>query len=136
MLIVLGAIGAVPFLAVSPPAEVSQARTAVFGFAAALLAAVAGVGSLAKRETLVRSLSSGDLDPESPTGIIRVRRTLVAIWFLCEIVAALGVVLVLSGKRPVLLWPHWIVAAVLLFFHAPRARLLRSHVAPASAQAV
>jgi hypothetical protein len=119
MLAAVAASAAFPFLA--GPAEPwwPDARASVFAFALTLLAMVAGVGSLAVRETLVRSLASGALDPRSAEGEGGVGSAQLRAWVLCLVVALLGVCVAWVSAEPARALPYDAGAAALLFFHAP-----------------
>jgi hypothetical protein len=98
-----------------------EAEASVAQLVLGLLALVTGVGSFALRETLVvRDLRSGALDPNTAGGFQRVQRTLVALWSLSLVIAALGNVLAWGAARPLAAAPFLIGAAALLVVHAPR----------------
>jgi len=119
MLATLAALAALPFLAAPTDPWWPDARTAVFTFALTLIAMVAGVGSLALRETLVRSVSSGTLDPRSAEGAARVRSVLLRAWALCVVVGLLGAFVAYVSAEPRRAWPYGLGAVALLLFHAP-----------------
>jgi len=120
MLAALAASAVVPFLAGPDDPWWPDARTTVLTFALTLLAMVAGVGSLALRETLVRSVASGTLDPRSPEGAAQLSSVLLRAWALCVVVALLGVFVAWVSAEPSRAWPYGVGAAALLLFHAPR----------------
>jgi hypothetical protein len=119
MLAALAALAAFPFLAGPDEAWWPDARASVLTFALTLLAMVAGVGSLALRETLVRSLASGALDPRSAEGEARVGSVLLRAWGLCLVVALLGVCVAWVSAEPRRALAYDVGAAALLLFHAP-----------------
>ena len=119
MVAALAASAAFPFLAGPDDPWWPDARASVLTFALTLLAMVAGVGSLALRETLVRSLASGTLDPRSAAGEARVGSVLLRAWFLCLVVALLGVCVAWVSAEPGRALPYDVGAAALLLFHAP-----------------
>ena len=120
-MLVLGVASAV-VLTVAGPAQArwSHERTIVLTFALTLIAMVAGIGSLALRETLVRSVSSGSVDPRSADGAVYVRAILLRAWALCGAVALLGAFASWIAAAPALAWPYVVGATALLVFHAPR----------------
>jgi len=119
MLAALVLAAAFPFLVGPEDPSWPDARIDVFTFAITLLAMVAGVGSLALRETLVRAVASGTLDPRSPDGADRVRVDLFRAWALCVAVGLLGAFVAYASARPSRVWPYALGAGALLLFHAP-----------------
>src|SRR5262245_13248515 len=119
MLAALGASLVAPFVAGPNDPWWPDARTTVLAFALTLLAMVAGVGSLALRETLVRDVASGAVDPDSPEGAARVGAVLLRAWALCVVVALLGAFVACVSAEPGRAWPYAMGAAALLLFHAP-----------------
>jgi hypothetical protein len=110
-----------------------DAQTAVAGFVLAMLALVAGLGSLAMRESLVfRDVREGRIDPNTPDGMIQLRVRLFGLWLLCALVGAFGAVMAYYSDRPVIGWPYFAGSAVLFALHAPRAAFLRRVVDPAA----
>ena len=101
-----------------------DARIDVFTFAITLLAMVAGVGSLALRETLVRAVAGGTLDARSADGAARVRSVLLRAWALCVAVGLLGAFVAYASAQPGRVWPYALGAGALLLFHGP-GRVLR-----------
>ncbi len=124
MALLVAVVGALPYLLGPKIALESETRVTVFGYAAALLAMVAAVGSLASRESLRRNLESGSLDPGSRRGSFFLRRALLGIWVLCNIVGLLGFLLAYLAADPALARPYALGAAVLVVLHAPRASLV------------
>ena len=124
MALLVGAVGALPYLIQPEIALESKTRVDVFGFATALLAMAAAVGSLASRETLRRNLASGSPDLRSQRGLVFVRRALLGIWVLCNVVGFLGFLLATLAADPALARPYALGAAVLIVLHAPRASLV------------
>ena len=120
MLVALAASASIPFFAGPKDPWWPDARTTVLAFALTILAMVAGVGSLAVRETLVRSIASGSLDPRSPRGATQVGTFLFRAWGLCIVVALFGVAVAWVSAKPLRAWPYAAGALALLFFHAPR----------------
>ena len=121
MLALLAVTAAAPFLIGPTQTPYSDAGTSVLAFVLSLFAMTAGVGSLAVRESLVRGVWAGAVDPRTPQGGTRVLRDLLGAWVLCLIVGGLGSILAWASGRPTLGWPYLLAAAALLVFHAPRA---------------
>lgn len=126
MLAALAASAVLAFLA--RPAEPlwEDERTTVLSFALLLIAMVAGIGSLALRETLVRSISSGTLDPSSPQGGAYARRVLHRTWALSVLVAFFGFCVAWVSADALRALYYSLAAAVLLVFHAPRRSTLET----------
>jgi hypothetical protein len=97
-----------------------DARSDVLTFALTLLAMTAGVGSLAIRETLVRSVASGAVSPQTPEGAFTVRSSLLRAWILCLIVGLLGFCVAWVSASPIRALPYALGAGALLLFHSPR----------------
>jgi hypothetical protein len=136
MLACLGLYLAIPLLVPPRPEPWYDAQTSVAQFVAALLSMAAAVGSFSLRESLVlRELRRGTLDPTSPIGFVIVRRALVVLWALCEVIALLGLGVALGSGRPPLAWLYTALAAVLLVIHAPRAWYFARPVQGASGSA-
>jgi hypothetical protein len=120
MLALVAALALLPFVAGPQQAWWSEPRTLVFTFVLTLIAMAAGVGSLALRESIVRGVSSGALDPRSPEGASSLRSMLRRTWLLCLGVALLGFFVAWTSASPHRTWPYSAAAAALLCFHAPR----------------
>lgn len=124
MLAAIAASAAFPFLAGPERPIWPDARASVLTFCLTLIAMVAGIGSLAVRETLVRGIASGTLDPQSVDGASSVRSGLLRAWVLCVVVALLGFSVAWVAAEPARVWPYDVGAAALLLFHAPRRSVL------------
>ena len=110
---------AVP-LAAGPEAPLwSHERTLVLTFALTLIAMVAGIGSLALRETLVRAVAGGSVDLRSAAGAGYAQAMELRAWALCGVVAGLGWLVAWIAAASALAWPYAVGAAALLLFHAP-----------------
>jgi hypothetical protein len=120
MLATLAVVTAVPAFAGPKDPWWADARIEVFTYPITLFAVTCGVGSLALRETLVRAVSSGTLDPHSAEGRGRLRSVLLRAWALCVAVAILGAFIAWVAADPRRAWPYAVGAAALLVFHAPR----------------
>jgi hypothetical protein len=116
----LAVLAVLPFLVGPTEAVWSNERALVFTFVLTIFALVCAVGSLALRETLVRSVSSGALDPSSNEGGTAVGRTMRRIWLLCLLVAVLGGIGAWFSASPARTVPFVLGALALLGFHAPR----------------
>jgi len=114
-----------PFFFGPVSAPYSDAAVQVLGFVLALLAMTAGVGSMASRESLLKAIWAGRIDPGSTGGLARMLRTLLGTWALCLFVGAMGVVMAFASAKPVSQWPYGLAGATLLAFHSPRARRFR-----------
>jgi hypothetical protein len=123
MAALLASSAAIPFVLGPSATPYSEAGTSVLAFVLSLFAVTAAVGSLAARESLVRAIASGAVDPRSPQDSARTLRTLLGSWALCLVVGALGTILAWSAAKTTLAWPYWVAAATLLAFHAPRAAI-------------
>jgi hypothetical protein len=110
----------VPTVAGPAQARWSHERTVVLTFAVTLIAMVLGIGSLALRETLVRGISTGRVDPRSAEGAVYVQAILLRAWALCGGVGLLGGLVAWIAAAPPLAWPYVVAATALLLFHAPR----------------
>jgi hypothetical protein len=98
-----------------------DAQVSVAGFALALFALVAGVGTFTLRESLaLREIRLGSLDPSTPAGFARVRAMLVVLWTLCLAIGLLGCGLAWGAASPRAAAAYIFAAAVLLVLHAPR----------------
>jgi len=113
-------VAALPFLVGPTVAAWSNERALVFTFVLTIFALVCVVGSLAERETLVRGVFGGALDPRSSEGAAAVRRTMRRTWLLCIFVAVLGGIGAWFSARPTRAVPFVLGALALLGFHAPR----------------
>jgi hypothetical protein len=106
------------------------AQTAVAEFILAIFSLVAAVGTFTIRETFALGpIRRGSLDPSTPAGFVRVRATLIVLWSLCLLIGLFGSTLAYAAGNPAEAWPYVAGAAVLLVFHAPRARFLGSSAA-------
>jgi len=95
-------------------------RTVVFTFALTLIAMVSGIGSLALRETLVRTLAQGGVDPGTPQGAGYAAAMLLRAWALCGAVGLLGAFVAWVAAAPAFALPFAAGATALLVFEAPR----------------
>jgi hypothetical protein len=119
MLALAAASVAVPLLA-GPEAPIwPDARTLVLTFALTLVAMVAGIGSLALRETLVRAVAGGSVDLRSAAGTAYAQAMQLRAWALCGAVSGLGFLVAWIAARSALAWPYAVGATALLLFHAP-----------------
>jgi hypothetical protein len=112
--------------AVAGPAEPrwTHERTVVFTFALTLIAMVSGIGSLALRETLVRTLARGGVDPRTPQGAGYAAAMLQRAWALCGAVGLLGGFVAWVAAAPAFAIPYVAGATALLLFEAPRRSVL------------
>jgi hypothetical protein len=114
---------AIPFSVGPLTTPYSDAGISVLAFVLSLFAMTAAVGSLASRESLVRAIASGAVDPNAAQDFTRTWHTLLWTWALCLVVGGLGTILAWSAAKTTLAWPYWVAAATLLAFHAPRAAI-------------
>jgi hypothetical protein len=108
------------------PEPWAAAQTAVAEFVLAIFSLVAGVGTFVLRETFALGpIRRGALDPDTPAGLRRLRTTLLALWSLCLVIGAFGVVIAWGAASPREAWPYLAGALVLLLVYAPRAWIFR-----------
>ena len=131
MAVLLAALVAALFVLGPSASPYSDAGVSVLAFVHSLFAMTAAVGSLASRESLVRAIAAGAIDPRTPGDRARTLRTLFGAWTLCVVVGALGTMLGWAAANPQFALPYWVAAATLLAFHAPRAAILDRHPARA-----
>ena len=129
MAMLLAALVAALFVIGPSTARYDDAGVSVLAFVLSLFAMTAAVGSLASRESLVRAIAAGAIDPRTPRDRSRTLRTLLGTWTLCIVVGALGSMLGWAAAKPQFALPYWVSAATLLAFHAPRTAILDRHPA-------
>lgn len=127
----LASLAAALFVIGPSTARYDDAGVSVLAFVLSLFAMTATVGSLASRESLVRAIAAGAVDPRPPRDRSRTLRTLLGTWTLCVVVGGLGTILGWAAAKPEFALPYWVAAATLLAFHAPRAAILDRHPAGA-----
>jgi hypothetical protein len=129
MALLLAALVAALFVIGPSATPYTDAGVSVLAFVLSLFAMTAAVGSLASRESLVRAIAAGAIDPRTPRDRSRTLRTLLGTWTLCVVVGALGSMLGWAAAKTQFALPYWVAAATLLAFHAPRAAILDRHPA-------